>query len=164
MEHGNATFIRKTKIYSFDQKHQAVNSAARETKLPVQDGWVEGCALISSYESNKFTTSCWTIMDRRILETTKKDHSISKDKPQQDGRRDTITIKSNPISTRWVTHWLENNNNKGVLPLLWRCWTSHQASQPGDLTEGLGIPRESDLEGQWDLLDFHWTRGKRLQS
>ena len=106
MEHGNATFIRKTKIYSFDQKHQAVNSAARETKLPVQDGWVEGCALISSYESNKFTTSCWTIMDRRILETTKKDHSISKDKPQQDGRRDTITIKSILYPPGgWPTDW-----------------------------------------------------------
>ena len=27
-----------------------------------------------------------------------------------------------------------------------------QASQPGDLTNGLGIPKESDLEGQWDLM------------
>ena len=27
-----------------------------------------------------------------------------------------------------------------------------QAFQPGDPTEGLGITRESDLEGQWDLI------------
>ena len=27
-----------------------------------------------------------------------------------------------------------------------------QASQLGDPTEGLGIPRESELEGQWDLI------------
>ena len=30
--------------------------------------------------------------------------------------------------------------------------TPSQASQPGDLTKGLGIPRESDFEGQWDLI------------
>ena len=30
----------------------------------------------------------------------------------------TITIKSNPIPTVWVTHKLENNNTKEVLPLL----------------------------------------------
>mgnify|MGYP007134337371 CR=1 FL=1 len=28
-------------------------------------------------------------------------------KPQQDGRRGTITIKSNLIPTRWVTHKIE---------------------------------------------------------
>ena len=39
-------------------------------------------------------------------------------KPQQDGRRDTITIKSNPIFTRWVIHKLENNNAKEVFPVL----------------------------------------------
>ena len=42
----------------------------------------------------------------------------TKKKPQKDGRRGTITIKSNPITTRWVTHRLENNNTKEVLALL----------------------------------------------
>ena len=61
-------------------------------------------------------------------------------------------IKSNPIPTRWVIHKLENSNNtKQVLPLLWMFWTPHQASQPGDWTKGLRIPREFGLEGQWDL-------------
>ena len=60
--------------------------------------------------------------------------------------------KSNPIPTGWVTHKLENNNTKEVLPLLWRFSTPHQASQPGDPTKGLGIPRESGLEVQQDLV------------
>ena len=36
----------------------------------------------------------------------------------------------------------------------------------GNLTKGVGIPRESDLEGKWDLiLDFPQDWGKqRLQS
>ena len=71
---------------------------------------------------------------------------------QRDSRRGTMMIKSNPIPAGWVAHKLENNNTKEVLPLLWRFWTSCQASQPGGLTEGLGIPRESDLKAQWDLI------------
>ena len=73
-------------------------------------------------------------------------------KAQQDGRRGKITIKSNPIPDGWVIHKLENNNTKEVLLLLWRFWTPYQASQPGGLTKRLGIPRESDLEGQKDLI------------
>ena len=41
-------------------------------------------------------------------------------KPQQDGRKGTITIKSSPIPAGWVNHKLENNNTKEVLPLLGR--------------------------------------------
>ena len=88
-----------------------------------------------------------------MLEPPKKDTPCpkTKKKPQQDDRRGTITVKSNSISAGWVTHSLENNA-KEVLALLWRFWTPHQASQPGDLTKGLGIPRESGLEGQQDLI------------
>ena len=64
------------------------------------------------------------------------------------------SIKSNSIPTGWATHKLENNNIRGVLPLLWRFWVPCQASQPGDLPKGLGIPRESDFEGQWDLITW----------
>ena len=53
---------------------------------------------------------------------------------------------------RWVTHKLETSNIKEILPLFWRFWTTCQASYPGDLTNGLGIPRESDFEGQRDLI------------
>ena len=53
--------------------------------------------------------------------------------------RGDITIKSNPIPARLVTHKLENNNTKEVLPLLWRYLAPCQASQPGDLAKGLWI-------------------------
>ena len=86
-------------------------------------------------------------------DTSKKYTSCPKKKKlQQDGRMGTIAIKSNPITVRWVTHRLENRNTKDVLTLLWRFWTPCQFSQPEDPTKGLGIPRESGLEGQWDLI------------
>ena len=75
----------------------------------------------------------------------------TKKKLKGDGRRGAIMIKSNPIPTRWATHYLENNNTKEVLPLLWRFWTSCQAFQLGDSAKELGIPRECDFEGQWAL-------------
>ena len=40
--------------------------------LLVQDVRVEGCALICSHESSKITTRCWTTINRRTLEPTKK--------------------------------------------------------------------------------------------
>ena len=42
----------------------------------------------------------------------------TKKKLQGDGRRRTITMKSNPLPARWVTYRLENNNTKEVLTLL----------------------------------------------
>ena len=88
---------------------------------------------------------CWNLPQKEIPRPKTK-------KLQQVGRRDAITIKLNLIPARWVTHRLENNNTKKVLALLWRFWIPCQASQPGDLTKGLGIPRESGLEGQRDSI------------
>ena len=61
-------------------------------------------------------------------------------------------LKSNPIPPRWVTHKLENSNTKEVLALLQRSQAPHETSQPEDPAKELGIPRESDFEGQWDLI------------
>ena len=64
--------------------------------------------LIFSCQSTKITTSFWTTIDRMTLEPTKKDtlHPRTKEKPQQHGRRGTITIKSNPMPARWwLTNW-----------------------------------------------------------
>ena len=47
------------------------------TGLPVQDGRVEGCAL-SSCERTTVATSCWTTIDRRTLEPTKKTPHIQR--------------------------------------------------------------------------------------
>lgn len=115
----------------------------------------EGHALIPFCKSTKITTSCWTTIDRRTLENTKKtDTPRPKTKKQQqwDGRRGTILIQSSSIPIVGVTHKLENNNTKEVLPLLWLFRTLLQASQPGDLTKALGTPRDSDLEAQQDLI------------
>ena len=55
-----------------------------------------------------------------------------------------------PLSA-WPTN-RRTVNTKEVLQLLWRFGTLCWASQPTDLTKGLGIPRESDPEAQWDWI------------
>ena len=123
-----------------------------------QDGRVEGHALSPSWESTGITTNCWTIINRKTLELTKKytPHPKTKEEPQWGGRRGTITIKSNLITTGWVTHKLENNYTTEVHPLEWRFWSPRQAFQAGGLAMGGGIPRESECEGQWDLTAGNW--------
>ena len=97
----------------------------------------------------------------RSLQTNKQTnkytpHPQPKDKPQQDGRRSAIMIKSNPILARWITHKLRNNNTKEVLPLLWMFCTPHQASQPGDQT------KELNLQGIWPAwFDYRFSTGLR---
>jgi len=54
-------------------------------------------------------------------------------------------IKSNSIHTGWVTHKLD-------MKVLSPRSDSPLDSQPGDPAKGQGIPRESDLEGQWDFI------------
>ena len=120
--------------------------------------------LTPSCENTGITTNCWTIIDRKTLELTRKDtpHPKTKEKPQWDGRRGTITIKSNPITAGWVTHKLENTYATEVHQLEWRFWAPHQASQPG------GWQREEEfLENQtlkasgiW-LQDFDRTGENR---
>ena len=122
-------------------------------------------------QEHHITTSCWITIHRRALEPSKgkkidASHPKTKKKLQQDSKRDTVTVKSNPIPAGCVTHKLENSNIKELLPLLWRFWTPRQAFQLDDLTKGLGIPKESDLEAQWDLiikLPQDWGKQK-LQS
>ena len=114
-----------------------------------QDGKVEGRALTPSCENTWITANCWTIVDRKTLELTKKDtpHPKTKEKAQWDGRRGAITIKSDPITAGWVTNKLENTYTTEVHPLEWRFWAPRQASERGGPETGGGIPRESDFEG-----------------
>ena len=58
--------------------------------------------------------------------------STKTNKLQQDGRRDTTTIKSNPIPAKWVTHKLDNNNTKEGL----HCY---EGSEPNVRLPSLGI-------------------------
>ena len=91
---------------------------------------------------------------RRTLEPTQERFPTSKDKEETvtRRRRRSITIKISPIPARWETDKRESNNTKTVLPLLWMLWALCHASKPADLAKGLGIPKESDSEGQWDLI------------
>ena len=52
------------------------------------------------------------------MELNKKDtpYPKTKEKPQSDGRRGTITTKSSPITTGWVIHKLENNGTNRSPP------------------------------------------------
>ena len=56
---------------------------------------MEGRAFTPSCKSTRITTNCWTVIYRKTLELTNKDtpHPKTKEKPQWDGRRGTITIK-----------------------------------------------------------------------
>ena len=58
--------------------------------------------------------------------------------------------KSNPIPSGWATHKQENNSTKEVLATkeVVKVLTPNLASPPEDLVKGLGIPRESNFEGQ----------------
>ena len=128
------------------------------------DGGVEGRALTPSCENTRITTNCWTIINRKTLELTKKDttHPKTKEKPQWDGRRGAITVKSNPITAGSVTHKLENIYTTEVHP-----WS--EVSEPHVRLPKLGVWQweEEFLENQtlkasriW-LQDFDRTGGNR---
>ena len=67
---GLATAIREEKEIKGDGRNQ--------------DGGVEGRALTPSCENTGIKTSCWTVIDRKTLERTRKDtpHPKTKEKPQ----------------------------------------------------------------------------------
>ena len=69
---------------SAEELKRVININVSEDQRRNQDGGVEGRALIPSCENTRITTSCWTIIDRKILELTKKDtpHPKTKEKPQ----------------------------------------------------------------------------------
>ena len=104
------------------------NTLLRIKRIPV-----EGHALTPSCENTRIKTSCWTIIDRKTLELTKKDtpHPKTKEKPQWEGRKGAITVISNPITGGWLTHRLVNTYTTEVHPLKWRFSAPRQVSEPG---------------------------------
>ena len=99
------------------------------------------------------TGECWNPAKKDIP------HPKTNTKPQPDDRKGAIMIKSNPMPAGWMTHKLENNKAKELIPHLWRSWIPCQASQPGDLTKGLNL-KASKI---W-LQDFHRRGGNRDSS
>ena len=61
-------------------------SKIQSVGLLVQDGGVEECVLISSFEITKITTTYRTTIHRRMLEHTKKRYPMSKDKEEAAAR------------------------------------------------------------------------------
>ena len=130
----------------------------------VQDGGEEGRALTPSCENTRITTNCWTIIDRKTLELTKKDtpHPKTKDKQQWDGRRGEITIKSNPIFLGgWLTNW------RTLIPQKSTHWI--EVFEPHVRLPSLGVRQREEeflenqtlkVSGIW-LPDFDRTGGKR---
>ena len=108
------------------------------------------------------TGGCWNL-PKKQNKTKKTPCPKTKKTPQQDGRRGTITIKSNPIPTRWVTHKLESKVPKEF---------SHccEGSEPHGRLHSLGqrdweFPRNLTLKPSeiW-LQNFHRTGGNRNSS
>ena len=127
-------------------------------------GSIKSNQITPSCESTGITTNCWTISDRKTLELSKKDtpHPKTKEKLQGDGRRGAITIKSNPITTGWVTP-----NQRTLIPQKSTHWS--EGSEPHVRLPNLGVQQwgEEFLENQtlkaggiW-LQDFNMNGGNR---
>ena len=130
----------------------------------VQDGGVEGCALTPSCENTGITSNCWTVIDRKTLELTKKDipHPKTKEKPQWDGRRGSITKKSNSVTAGgWPTNW------RTLTPQKSTHWS--EGSEPHVRLLNLGVRQREEefLENQTlkpsriRLQDFDRTGGNK---
>ena len=128
----------------------------------VQDGGVEVHALTPSFESTRITTNCWTVIDRKTLELTKKvtPRAKTKEKPQWDGRRGTITIKSHLITAGRVTHKLENTYTTEIHPLEWRFWATLPNLGVWQWEEEFLENQTLKASGIW-LQDFGRTGGNR---
>ena len=76
--------------------------------------------LTSFHENTKITNNCLATIDKKKkkAEIYQKAtlHPRTKKKPQHDGRRGAIKIKSNLIPAGWVTYKLENNYTTEVFP------------------------------------------------
>ena len=105
-------------------------------------------------KNNRITTNCWTIIDRKTVELTKKDtpHPKTKEKPQWDDRSGAITIKSNPITAGWVTHKLE-------IPQKSTHWS--EGSEPHVRLPNLGVQEREEefLENQTLKANGIWLTG-----
>ena len=101
-------------------------------------------------------------LTKKTLEPTKKDtlHPKTKKKPQQDGRRGAIVIKSNPVPARWANHKLEDNYTTEVIPQEWKFWAPIRFTSLGVWQQDEESLKNLALKGSgvWSQ-DFHRTGG-----
>ena len=127
-----------------------------EACLCLQDGGVEGHALIFSCENSKITTLCWTTIDRKKLDPTKKKdipHPRAKEKSQQDSRRGKIMFRIKPHTGQRCS---ESSNKTLCVPgdptetepdLSLSVWVS-----PAEVWVSSGLP-----QGQRLLVQHTWV-------
>ena len=128
--------------------------------LYIQDGEVEGCALIFSYENSKNTTRCWTTIHRRMLDPTTKDtpHPRAKEKSQEDRRRVKIAFRIKPHTRQ--RHWEGSN--------LTLCTTGNPTETEPDLPLSVWVWRnrsaaaEVAIDPTIELLELAQDWGNRL--
>ena len=90
-----------TIVYEFFCGHLSTRTgiAGSYSDSPFSQGaGVEGHVFIFSCENSKITTHCWTTIDGRMLDPTKKGtpHPRAQEKPLQDGRRCEIPFRNKP--------------------------------------------------------------------
>ena len=118
-----------------------LNPAWTKNKKLDNYGGVEGHVLIFSCENSKITTRWWTIINKRMLDPTKKDtpRPRAKEKPQQDTRRGEIMFRIKPHSCKGR---LEGSNKPCV----------HQDPE---------TPQRLDFHRELERIlmpGFHWQR------
>ena len=128
----------------------------KKSGVPVQDGGVEGRALISSCKSTKIATSC-SLSTGGCWNTPKNNTHIQRQRSHGRGRG-TIPIKSIPYPPgRQHTNW------RTIIPKrfshLWRFWAPYQAFQPGESDKGT---RNSQGIWPWRPAGFNYRTSIRL--
>ena len=128
-----------------------------------QDGRVE-LELPSSHKNTKITTNCWTTIDKKDWNVSKKIFYIQRQRKSHNEMTGGTHLWNNQIPqvTVWVTHRLENKYIAKVLAQEWEFWASHWAPQPRGLALGGGTPRAFGLKasGAW-VQELHRTGWKR---
>ena len=140
---------------------------SRQIWLLVQDDRVDGHALTFSCKNTKTATSCWTNIDKTMLEPINKTYPAFKDKEaslrwKEGHNNDKIKSHTCQMGDSQTGEQYYQTN----YALLWKLWIPCQAFQTENPTNGLGIPKESGCGCQKDLtigLPHDWGK-QRLQS
>ena len=125
----------------------------------IQDGEVEGHALIFSYENSKITTHGWTTINSRMLDPTKNRYPTSKGKgkgPKKTVGGAKLHLESNPIPVRDArkaqTKPCVHQENPQRLSQTWplSVWLS-----PAEVCVSSGLPQG---QGLWMQQTWVWHK------
>ena len=125
-----------------------------------QVGWIKACAFIFSCENSKIATNCWTTINRRMLDPTKRRYPMSKGKggSPKDGRRGDF-IPAIPARDAWraQTKPCTSKNPETTQRLSQNCvWESPVVVQVNS-----GLLQGQELPAQWTWV-WHKPSWRRL--